>query len=275
MIRLALFAVPFVLIAGTLRAQQVPQAPLGTTPADTASESPTYRAMTPQEKNEMRAELFMARKEYEEAVKAYKIVLIDDPHNAKVLNFVGMAYQQIGDGEQAERYYKLAVRADKKDPNALNNLGTVEYSEQRYGKAIKYYQKAIDRGNAAATVYTNLGYAYCSVKEYPKAMAVFGQALALDPEVFDHKGNAGSVLQQRSAPDPGALHFMLAKSYGKIGDAERAARYLKMSRDEGYKEFRTAERDPDFAKVIKDPRLQEVLQVQPAYASEPQKAVTN
>ena len=55
----------------------------------------------------------------------------------------------------------------------------------------------------------------------------------------------------------------------------RAARYLKLARDEGYKEFRAAEKDPDFATVIKDPRVQEVLQVQPAYASEPQKPVTN
>jgi len=76
-------------------------------------------------------------------------------------------------------------------------------------------------------VYGNLGYAYCGIKEYLKAMAVFSQALALDPDVFEHKGNSGSVLQQRSAPDPGSLHFILAKSYAKIGDAERAARYLK------------------------------------------------
>jgi tetratricopeptide (TPR) repeat protein len=275
MTRLALFAIPLLMVAGTLRAQQVPQAPLGTTPADSAAESPSYRAMTPGEKAEMRGELFMARKQYDEAIKAYQAVLIDDPHNAKALNFVGMAYQQIGNGDQAERYYKLAARADKADSNALNNLGTVEYSEQRYGKAIKYYRKAIAKGNAMATVYTNLGYAYCGIKEYPKAMVVFAQALALDPEVFDHKGNSGSILQQRSSPDPGALHFMLAKSYAKIGDAERAARYLKMARDEGYKQFRTAERDPDFAKVIKDPRVQEVLQVQPAYASEPQKPATN
>jgi tetratricopeptide (TPR) repeat protein len=231
--------------------------------------------MTPREQAEMRGELFMARKQYDEAIKAYQTILVDNLHDAKVLNFVGMAYQQIGNGDQAERYYKLAVRADKTDSNALNNLGTVEYSEQRYGKAIKYYRKAIAKGNAMATVYTNLGYAYCGIKEYPKAMAVFAQALALDPEVFDHKGNAGSILQQRSSPDPGALHFVLAKSYAKIGDAERAARYLKMARDEGYKEFRAAQKDPDFAKVVKDPRVQEVLQVQPAYASQPQKPATN
>jgi tetratricopeptide (TPR) repeat protein len=275
MTRSALFAILFLMVIGTARAQQVPQAPLGTTPEDSAGESASYRAMSPREKAQMRADLFMARKQYDEAIKAYGIVLADDPHNAKVLNFIGMAYQQIGNGDLAERYYKLAARADKTDSNALNNLGTVEYSMQRYGKAIKYYRKAIEKGNALATVYTNLGYAYCGVKEYPKAMVVFAQALALDPDVFDHKGNTGSILQQRSAPDPGALHYVLAKSYAKIGDAERAARYLKMSRDEGYKDFVAAEKDPDFAKVIKDPRVQEVLQVQPAYASQPQKAATN
>ncbi len=273
--RLALFAIPFVLITGTLRAQQAPHAPLGATPDDSAAEGPSYRAMTPHQQAEMRAELFMARKQYDEAIKAYQTVLIDDPHSAKVLNFIGMAYQQIGNGDQAEHYYKLAARADKTDSNALNNLGTVEYSEERYGKAIKYYRQAIGKGNALPTVYTNLGYAYCGVKEYPKAMAVFAQALALDPDVFDHKGNSGSILQQRSSPDPGALHFMLAKSYAKIGDAERAARYLKMARDEGYKDFRAAQKDPDFVKVIKDPRVQDVLLVQPAYASQPQKPTTN
>jgi tetratricopeptide (TPR) repeat protein len=267
--RLALFAIPFFLIAGTVGAQQVPQAPLGTTPADTSTEGPKASAMTPREVAVMRAELMMARKEYADAAKAYQTILIDDPHNATLLNYVGMAYQQLGDPEQAERYYKLADRADKTSSNALNNLGTVEYANQRYGKAIKYYKKAIARGNALPTVYTNLGYAYCSIKEYPKALEVFNKALALDPEVFDHKGTSGSVLQQRTSSDPGALHFIVAKSYAKIGDAERAARYLKLSRDEGYKQFRAAETDPDFAKVLKDARVQEVLKIQPAYAAEP------
>lgn len=267
--RLALFVIPFVLLVGTVRAQQVPQAPLGTTPADTATEGSKASAMTPREVAEMRAELMMARKEYAEAAKAYQTILIDDPRNAKLLNLAGMAYQQLGESEQAEHYYKLAARADKTSANALNNLGTVEYSSQRYGKAIKYYKKAIATGNALPTVYTNLGYAYCSIKEFPKALEVFNKALALDPEVFDHKGTSGSVLQQRTSADPGSLNFTLAKSFARIGDAERAARYLKLARDEGYKQFRSAEKDPDFASVLKDARVQEVLRVHPAYATEP------
>jgi tetratricopeptide (TPR) repeat protein len=275
MTRLAFFAVPLVFVAGTLQAQQVPNGPLGVSPSDTTAGNPVVQKLTPRQQAEMAAEIMMARKEYDAAAKAYQTILIDDPHNAKLLNLTGIAYQQLGDGDRAEHYYKLAARADKTDSNALNNIGTVEFAQRRYGKAIKYYKQSISRGNALATVHANLGYAYCSIKEYPKAMGSFAKALALDPEVFDHKGGSGTVLQQRSSPDPGALHFTLAKSYGKIGDAERAARYLKMARDEGFKDFRSAEKDADFAKVIKDPRIQEIFLAQPAYAAQPQKPVTN
>jgi tetratricopeptide (TPR) repeat protein len=271
----ALFAISFLLAAGSVQAQQVPQAPIGTTAADTSAEPANVAAMTPRQVAEMRAEIMMARKQYAEAAKAYQALLVDDPHNATMLNSVGMAYQVLGDGDRAQHYYKLAVRADKTSSYALNNLGTLEYAEQRYGRAIKYYRKAIAKGNALAGVYTNLAYAYCGIKEYAKAMETFSKALALDPDVFEHKGVGGSVLQQRSAPDPGSLHFVLAKSFAKMGDAERAARYLKMARDEGYKEFRVAEKDPDFATVIRDPRLQEVLKARPPYAAVPQIPATN
>ncbi len=270
--RFALFAVPLVFVAGIVQAQQVPNGPLGATPADTVDAlagTPARPQMTQREVAEMNAEILMARKEFDEAAKAYLAILADDPHNSKILNFTGIAFQQLGDAEKAEHYYKLAARADKTDSNALNNLGTVEFANHRYGKAIKYYKQAISKGHPLATVYTNLGYAYCGIKEYPKAMEVFGQALALDPGVFDHKGGNGTVLQQRSSPDPAALHYTLARSYAKIGDAERTARYLKMARDEGYKDFKSCEKDRDFAKVIKDPRVQEVLTVQPAYAVQP------
>ena len=146
---------------------------------------------------------------------------------------------------------------------------------KRYGKAIKYYKKAIATGDIVPALYTNLGYAYCGIKEFPQAMEAFNKALVLDPNVFDRKGGAGSVLQQRTTADSAQLHFLLAKSYAKIGDAGRAARYLKLARDEGYKDFKEAEKDPDFAKVIKDPRIQEVLTVEPAYAVQPVKAAAN
>src|SRR5579862_1886126 len=101
--RFALFAVPLVFVAGVAHAQQVPNGPLGATPGDsvhTSAEIPARAKMTPREKAEMSAEILMARKEFDEAVKAYLAILADSPHDAKILNFTGIAYQEIGDTDK-------------------------------------------------------------------------------------------------------------------------------------------------------------------------------
>ena len=271
----AFFAIPLVFMAGTAHAQQVPNAPIGTNAEPSTSNAPPAPAMTPRQIAEMRAEILMARKDYPGAAHAYQALLVNEPRNATLLNKLGMAYELLGDIQDAQRAYKKSASVDKHSSSALNNLGTIEYADKRYGNAIKYYKKAIATGDAVPAVYTNLGYAYCGIKQFPKAMDAFNKALALDPDVFEHKGAGGSTLQQRTATDSAQLHFLLAKSYAKIGDAPRAARYLKMARDEGYKDFMSAEKDPDFAKVIKDEGVQEVLRIQPAYASAPDKPVSN
>jgi tetratricopeptide (TPR) repeat protein len=186
-----------------------------------------------------------------------------------------MAYQELGQDGLAEHFYKKALHADKRFSEAINNLGTVEYSRKRYGKAIKYYKKAVDVAPQMAAAYSNLGYAYCAIKKYPAAMQVFGKAVTLDPMIFEHRGSSGSVLQQRTAADSAALYFTIAKSYAKLGDAGRVARYLKLARDGGYKNLLAVEKDPIFEKVIKDPRVQEVLRVRSADASSPAKQDSN
>lgn len=242
---------------------------------DSSSDDRKPRAMTPVQVEEMRAQIFMARKDYLQAVATYEQLLKDDPKNAPAMNQLGIAYLQLGDLNHAEHYYKKAVSTDKKFLSAINNLGAVEYEKKRYGKAVKLYEKTIERGMTYPAVYSNLGYAYCGLKEYPKAMDAFGQALARDPNIFQVKAAGGSILEQRSSDDPGTLNFMIAKSFGKVGDAEHAAHFLKLARDDGYKNFRAAEKDPDFAMVIKDKRVQDVLLFQPAYAAQPAKTMTN
>ena len=224
----------------------------------------------------LHADILMARKDYREAAIAYQRVLERDPGNTQILNKVGISYQQLGEDNLAEHFYKKALRVNAKSNFAMNNLGTIEYSRQRFGKAIKYYKKAIAMGgDNLAPIYTNLGYAYCSVKMYAQAMDSFNKALALDPNIFEPKGTAGSVVQHRTTADPGTLYFLVAKSYAKLGDAERAARYLKLARDDGYKDFLAAEKDPDFVRVIKDPQVQDVLHRRPPYETQQSKPVTN
>ena len=257
-------------------AQQPSQTQAQSPVAQEARPAPTnVPAMTPLQSAELRGDVLMARKEFAQAVDAYERVLSENPKNALVLNKVGVACQQLGDLHRASRYYKKAMKADKNFASPINNLGSVEYEKKHYGKAISLYKKAAVLKIDLSVIYSNLGYAYFANKQYPEATESFGKALALDPSIFEHKGGYGSIIQQRTTTDPGLFYFFVAQSFASAGDAERAAHYLKLARDDGYAKFRSAETDPAFARVIKDPRVQEVLQVVPQYMDDAKKTNPN
>lgn len=262
---LCVVAVLLLLAAPGTLAQQVPASAAAT------SDSTIDSALSARQTAELRADILMARKEYLDAARAYDLILRNEPNNAEVLNKMGVAFQELVYLDRAEHCYKKAMKVDKTFVSAVNNVGTVEYEKKHYGKAVGYYQKALKLRTDMATIYTNLGYAYMEDKKYPEAMGAFGKALEIDPTVFDRKGGNGAIVQQRTTTDPGLFYFFVAKSYAMVGDAEHAAHYLKLSRDDGYKDFATAAKDPAFAKVIKDPRVQEVLTVLPSYATEGKK----
>jgi tetratricopeptide (TPR) repeat protein len=274
MSRLTLFAIPLALLSVGPSRAQVPVSYTKTTQASEGSAVNTSE-MTPRQIAEMQGDILMARKEYAAAVTAYIKILETDPKSAQLLNKVGVGFQQLGDLNKAERFYKKAIHADKNFASAINNYGTVEYERKHFGKAITLYKKALEYHTETATLYSNLGYAYFGNKEYPQAMSTFAQALALDPEIFERHGTSGSVIQQRTASDPGLFYFFVAKTYAQNGNAERAAHYLKMARDDGYNNFLSAQTDVAFARVIKDPRVQEVLQVPPSYAGPAKKQNPN
>ncbi len=261
-----LFAVPLIFTAmGTADVHQVPSpAP---TSATAVAIAPPQK--TPLQQAEIRAQILMARKDDEGALDIYRKILLQDPKNAKVLNEAGIANQDLGDLNSAEHFYKMAMHADKTYWNPVNNLGTVEFEKENYGKAIGYFEKAIHVGGKSSSLYLNLGSAYFSSEKYPQAMDSFAKALALDPHAFEPGGEGGSVVEERSAQDLGLFFFMIAKTYAKKGDAERTAHYLKVARDDGYGKFRSAVTDPDFARVIGDPRVRDILNLPPSYAPEP------
>ena len=269
MSRLILAAISLALLL-PLEARAQQQAPAPATQAPTPPTQASTAKMTPRQTAEMRADILMARKMYREAIAGYETLLAEHPKDVVLLNKIGVAYQLQGLSGQASRYYHRAVKADASNASALNNLGTVEYERKHYRKAVRLYRRAMgSQSDIMATLYSNLGYAYFADKQYADAMSAFGKALALDPAIFEHKGGYGTVLQQRSMTDPGLFYFFVAKSYALAGDAQHCAHFLKMARDEGYKEFTAAQTDPAFASVLKDPRVQEVFQTDRSMAETP------
>lgn len=252
-----IFAVPS-------HAQRLGSATLRQVSAAQPASQPT---MTPRQLEELRADIFMARKLYPDAIKSYEHLIKEEPKNGLLLNKLGVAYQQFGDYGRAERAYKQAIKADKTYASAYNNVGTVEYTDHKYTHAIDWYEKALALQPDMATVYCNLGYAYFDEKHYPEAMDAFEHAIHIDPQIMSERGDSGSVIQQRGTTDPGLFYFFVARAYAQLGNAERCAHYLKMSRDEGYQKFDSAKTDPNFSKVIADPQVQAVFAPVPQLAN--------
>jgi tetratricopeptide (TPR) repeat protein len=215
-------------------------------------------------------DLYMARKQYREAMEQYRSLSEQNPRNAVYLNKLGIALHQQTVLGAALKYYERAVKANPKYADAENNIGTIWYQRKKYSKAIRAYQKAIKMRDDMPVLYSNLGYAYFSQGKYDASIAAFRTALAKDPQFFERgSSRTGSVLQDRSVSDRGRFYFMLAKSFAEAGNFERAILYLRKAKEEGYTQINDVKKDPAFAALLTDPVVIDLLAPKPVESAQP------
>lgn len=229
----------------TLRAASSPET------AAAARPSPP-KPLTP----ETRGDIFMARKMYREAIESYRQVA---GPNAIVENKIGIAYHQMMDLDNARKQYERAIKLNPKYSEAINNLGTVYYAKRSYRKAVGYYKKALKLNPNSASIYSNLGTAYFARKKYKDAFTCYVKALELDPEVFEHRSTNGVLLQERSVEERAMFHYYLAKTYAKMGNVERALIYVRKALEEGFKDRKKFQEEPEFGALQQLPEFQQLL----------------
>lgn len=235
-------------IAGLAATQQTetPQAPPSPPTTVPAPPEPTRRELT----LEQRADVFMARKAYADAVDYYHRALAGKGRtNAAVWNKLGIAQQQQGNHREARKAYKEAMRRNKTFAEPWNNLGTTYYLENKPGKSLKYYRQAIKLDPSSASFHLNLGTAYCRQKKFELAMDEYRTALGLDPNVLTSRSALGTVLDARGTDVK--FYFYLAKTFASLGRAEEAVRYLRRAFEDGFDDLKLLDADPDF-KIISE-----------------------
>jgi len=220
------------------------------------AQTPAQEKITP----ETRGDIYMARKMYREAVEAYK----EGPKaDAVLLNKTGIAYHQMLELNTAKKYYEQALKAKPDYAEAINNLGTVYYAAKSYRRAINQYKKALRYSPESASIYSNLGTALFARKNYKDASVAYEKALSLDPNVFENRNTTGVLLQERSVEERAKFHYYLSKTYAKAGNNERALEYMRKSIEEGFKDKKKFQEDPEFAKLRDLPEFKELLALEP------------
>lgn len=219
------------------------------------SPNPPKPALT----EEMRGDIFMARKMYREAIETYQ----EGPADSAVLmNKVGIAYHHLLDFASAKRYYERAIKLNASYAEAINNLGTVYYATKSHRRAVKQYKKALKISPHSASIYSNLGTAHFARRKYKDAAEAYQKALSLDPEVFEHRGGQGILLQERSVEERAKFYFYLSKTYAQAGMSERALLYMRKALEEGFRDRKKFVDDPEFAALQEMPEFQQLLEME-------------
>jgi serine phosphatase RsbU (regulator of sigma subunit) len=116
-------------------------------------------------------------------------------YEVKALNFIGGAYNNLGENSKAIEYYlkSLYISEEMKDYNELNlsynNIGIIYSSEDNYDKAIEYYTKGLKTAEKAkshigiARSNSNIGLVYESKFEYENAIKYYKTALISENEL--------------------------------------------------------------------------------------------
>jgi tetratricopeptide (TPR) repeat protein len=209
-----------------------------------------------------RADIFMARKQYADAVDYYRRALAKGAENpASVWNKLGIAYQQEMNFNAARKAYKKSIQVQKEFAEPWNNLGTTYFLQGKAKKSIKYYVHAVELRPSSASFHLNLGTAYYERKKFDKAVTEYRTALTLDPSVLLTHSAEGTVVEARSAD--ARFFYYLAKVFASLGRVEESVRYLRRALEEGFQYSQDISQDPDFQKISADPGFVELMKNPP------------
>ena len=193
---------------------------------------------------EQRGDILMARKEYREAIDMFRYRFAQDP---VLWNKEGIAYHQLTQLGNARKMYERALKLKPDYVEAMNNLGTIYYAQRSFRRAISWYNKALKLSAGqpkSASIYMNLGTAEFARKKYDQATTAYQMALKIDPDVFEHHGNFGVMLEEHSVQERAKYHYYLAKIYAKDGRNELAIAVSAESAGRGLQRERQADQGP-------------------------------
>lgn len=127
-------------------------------------------------------DIFLARKEYADALNYYNKALDIQPNCEN-------AYEKIGNVYWCQKKYKRAVEYYKKGNTKPKRLlafesfeiGNAYFKQKEYNKAVEYYESAIKFSSDYVLAYNNLGATHRIMNNDDKATECYSKALKIEP----------------------------------------------------------------------------------------------
>jgi tetratricopeptide (TPR) repeat protein len=130
----------------------------------------------------------------DQAERAFREVLAEQPSNAEALNYLGYMLADRGAKlEEAVTFIKRALAVDADNPSFLDSLGWAYFKQSKLQQARDPLQRAAAALPANSVIQDHLGELYFKLKQYREAAAAWDRALSGDLSGVDR----AAIIQKR------------------------------------------------------------------------------
>lgn len=193
------------------------------------------------------AKILVDQKKYREAIVNYKHILTMNPNYYAGYNNLGIVLKNLGSLKEASACYRKAIDIEPNFPQAYNNLGNVLYESGKANESIACYKKAIkirpqyikahqnlmeayEKTNKEQSLKEALSNAKILIKNHPITKLYNGIVLSKSDKFYDAIDCLESISFTLDETKSEIQRVStLAKSYDRIGNAEKAFEYFKQS----------------------------------------------
>jgi Flp pilus assembly protein TadD len=216
-------------------------------------------AMRQAESHVTRADIFMVRKSFDDAVIEYKKAVAIDRYDAAVINRMGIAYHNLQKHRDAEQQYREVLRLRPNHVDAMNNLAVLDYIRGDFEGALRRQKTALKLKPDSVTILRNMGASLFALERWEEAVAVYQHALALRPDLFDPQPSGAGTQIQMHQQQGAMINFYLGKIFALRGETDTAFSYLMKAVDYGFNDAKMLREEVAFKTLLADERFERLL----------------
>lgn len=144
--------------------------------------------------------IYSSLKNFEEAIKYYKIALTLNPDEIGLNLSIGLCYSEMGDFNNALIHYEEILKHNevsekflKIKAGAFLNIANINYFNNNFDKSIEILEQAAEVLPEYMDIYVNLGNCYNAKRDNQKAIQYFKKALEFDSNDLDARHNLAAT----------------------------------------------------------------------------------
>jgi len=163
---------------------------------------------------------FSEKKQYADAVPAWRKALALDPDDPRAHDNLGVALAESGQIDEAIAEYRKSLDLNPGSSHTHNNLGTALAEQGIIDEAFEHFEKAVELNPDNASAQVNLGNVLAMRKEHlSDALQHLRKGAELDPESPSGQNDLGIALAHAGSLDEAADHLQKAVALAP-GDAD-------------------------------------------------------